>query len=268
MSSFTYNNLKNQSGAFSGIKLKLEKFFNGEFTAGLNTGANTGVVPDNVLISNYWLDNTQLCQFRLSGLNHSRRYRIGFIGSSSSNGWFKGNYTATYTVNGKTVYLNSWMNSTKIVYIHDLVPDVNGEMLLDFSTTQAAAYGFNAGIIIQEYTDKQGGSMLYMSNSVLEEENPIVTAENDLRVLTYPNPFTDLINIDFNNSSTGNKISAEVYDMYGRLVHRQNYNTIPAGRNTLRINSIHSGVRTGVFIVALKVNGKVVQTMKMLRNQK
>ncbi len=124
----TFDNLTNQSGAVSGLSMGLTKIFNGEFTAGVNTGNNSGVVPDKALASNYWLDNTQLSQFKLSGMNHSRKYRIGFFGSSSSTGWFKGNYTATYTINGRTVYLNSWMNSTKVVYIDDVTPDENGEV--------------------------------------------------------------------------------------------------------------------------------------------
>src|SRR5690606_19562796 len=97
-------------------------------------------------------DNTQLSTIRVSVLNHTRRYRFGFFGSSSPDGWYKGNYTATYTINGKTVYLNSWQNTTKIVYINDVAPDANGEIILDFSTTATALYGFNAGLIIHAYT--------------------------------------------------------------------------------------------------------------------
>src|SRR5699024_9734799 len=139
------------------MALRLDKFFNGEFNAGKNTGNNSGVVPDNVLRSAYWVDNSQLAQMRLSGLNTAKRYRIGFVGISSSNGWFKGNYTATYKVNNRTAYLNSWENSTKVVYLGDLVPQSGGILYLDFSTTANALYGFNSGIIIMVYTDAAGG---------------------------------------------------------------------------------------------------------------
>ncbi len=67
----------------------------------------------------------------------------------------QGNYTATYTINGRTVYLNSWMNSSKVVYIDNVAPDESGNVMLDFSTTDAAVYGFNGGIIISRIT---GGS--------------------------------------------------------------------------------------------------------------
>ena len=128
------------------MALTLEKEFNGEFTAGMNTGNNSGVVPDNVLQANYWLDKTQVSEFKVSGLNHSKRYRFGFIGSSSPVNWFKGNYTATYTVHDKTVYLNSWFNTTKIVYIGDVAPDADGKVLLDFSTTPECRVWIQLGI--------------------------------------------------------------------------------------------------------------------------
>ncbi|MBL7697186.1 MAG: fibronectin type III domain-containing protein [Chitinophagaceae bacterium] len=262
---FVIDNLVNQSGTNSGIKITCTKVFNGEFNAGANTGANTGIVPDAVLMSNFWLDNGQQSQVKLSGLNHTRKYRIGFTGSSSTPGWFKGNYTATYTINGRTVYLNSWLNTIKVVYISDITPDVNGEIFLDFSTTADAQWGFNAGIIIQEYSDANGGTTQYMSNSTIDSTTIIAApAQDDYKVKVYPNPFSDNINIDFTNPSATGKVSTEIYDLTGRLVYRQNYSSMPAGVNTIRINGIRSAGK-GVFIVALKIDGKIVRSVKMLR---
>lgn len=264
LSEFIIDNLYNQSGAVSGLSLMVTKVFNGEFTAGATTGNNSGVVPDKVLASNFWLDNTQQCQIKLSGFNHTKRYRIGFVGSSSTPGWFKGNYTATYTVNGKTVYLNSWMNTTKAVYIGDLSPDANGDIFLDFSTTAIAQWAFNAGVIIHEYTETGGGAALYMSNSILDTATAQVVAPRALKLKIYPNPFRDQLNLDFVNEVAGNKVTVDVHDLQGRLVMRQHYNELPAGNNTLRIRT-NFGAARGVFMISLKVNGKVVHTQKMLR---
>jgi fibronectin type 3 domain-containing protein len=267
LTEFIVDNLINQAGVNSGVKISCTKVFNGEFNAGANTGVNTGVVPDPVLMSDFWLDNGQVSQMKLTGLNHTRKYRIGFIGSSSTPGWFKGNYTASYTVNGKTVYLNSWMNTTKIVYISDIVADANGELLIDFSTTAAAQWGFNAGIIIMDYSDANGASTLYMSNSVIDSAiSKIAPVADDYKVKIYPNPFTDVMNIEFNNPSASSKLMAEVYDVSGRLVYKQTYSGIPAGRNTLRLNSIGLG-NNGVYIVALRMNGKIFKSVKVMRNK-
>ena len=47
---------------------------------------------------------------------------------------------------------------------------------------------------------------------------------------------------------------------------RQNYSSMPAGHNTLRLNGIRSNTN-GVYIVALRSMVKIVQTVKMLRNK-
>jgi hypothetical protein len=230
-------------------------------------------VPDRVLSSNYWLDNTQVSQFKVSGLNHSRRYRIGFIGSSSIVGWFKGNYTATYTINGRTVYLNSWMNSSKIVYIDNVQPDENGEIYLDFSTTEAAAYGFNAGVIIEDYTDPSQVTVVNAGNSVLgsvtAEENKDRSGEDRLReagsVKLYPNPFTDFVNMEFNNTSDDNNVSIELYDLSGRLNYKREFGRLPKGNNTVRLSAADAGLKTGIYIVTLTVNGKTLEASKVIK---
>jgi pimeloyl-ACP methyl ester carboxylesterase len=266
LQTFTKSNLKNQSNTSTTIDLVLTKFFNGEFNAGRRTGNNSGIVPDNVLQSDYWLDNTQLSQFRLEGLSTSRRYRIGFFGSSSAMGWFKGNYTATYTVKGRTVYLNSWENTTKIVYIGDIAPESNGTLLLDFSTTANALYGFNGGIVIMEYSDASGGTV---QNSTLDEQagTTVTPVTPDYNVKVYPNPFNDLVNLEFNNDAAGNRVSADVYDLTGRLVYRRDFNGLAPGRNILVLNGIEQTKNTSVCFVTLKVNGQLVQTVKLLRNK-
>ena len=262
--SFTKSSLKNQSGTSTSMSLKLVKYFNGEFTAGRTTGNNSGVVPDNVLKSDYWLDNSQISEFTLSGLNTSRKYRIGFFGSSSANGWFKDNYTAKYSVNGRDVYLNSWENTTKVVYIGNLVPQSGGVLALNFSTTAEAAYGFNGGIIIQEYTDAAGG---VITNSVLDTTgmSNMASTVTGYNMHVYPNPFMDVVSLDFFNQSAGDKISPELYDMTGRLVVRQEFNKLPVGNNTLRLTGIEVNRATSLCLVALRVNGTIVQTVKVVR---
>ena len=166
------------------------------------------------------------------------------------------------------------MNSSKMVYIDNIVPDVNGEMILDFSTTDAAAYGFNGGVIIEDYTDAQASGIA--SNSVLDSAvlSTGVRNEENLRagrsaatsvVKMYPNPFNDYINLDFNNSSANNKVSIEVYDLSGRLSYRRMVGKLPEGGNTLRLGAAEAGMNTGVYIVTLSVNGKSIQANKIVR---
>ncbi len=262
-----------QSGNNTGITLAIEKTFNGEFNAGKITGNNSGIAPDNVLQANFWLDNTQLSTVRVSGLNHSKRYRIGFFGSSSANGWYKGNYTATYTIGDRTVYLNSWENSTKIVYISDVVPDENGEVLATFSTTEIASYGFNAGMVIMAYNDEEGGVVVNAAPPppqapMVQQAREAQNRRADITTRTYPNPFNEQVNIDFFNQSASDQVSVEIFDMGGRMVMRKQYGQLPPGFNALRVNTAASIQAPGLYMINLTVNGKTVQSSKMVKTTK
>ena len=257
---FTKTALRNQSGTATSIGITLVQPFNGEFNAGKNTGNNSGIVPDNVLMSNYWLDNTQISSFRITGLNTSRKYRFGFVGSSSSNGWFKGDYTAKYTIGDRSVYLNSWENSTKIVYIGNVKPDGSGNVLINFSTTADGDWGFNAGLIIHEYSDATGGVVM---NSALDSSS--VLLEELYRIKMYPNPFRDVINADINNNSSANRITADIYDMNGRLAMRQEFDYLSAGYNTIAVRTSGTTMPVGMYVMSIRVNGKIVSTRQLYK---
>lgn len=267
-----FEGMKDQSGNNTGISVAIEKIFNGEFNAGKITGNNSGIAPDNVLQANFWLDNTQLSTMRVAGLNHSKKYRFGFIGSSSANGWYKGNYTATYSIGDRTVYLNSWENSTKIVYIGDVAPDENGEVEISFSTTDIANYGFNAGLVIMAYDDEEGGVVV---NAAPPVQAPIVQQAReagDQKLNTasraYPNPFIDQVNIDFYNNNASNVISVEIYDLSGRQVMRKQIGQLPPGYNGIRVNTAGSINGAGLYMVNLSINGKAVQSTKLVKTNK
>jgi fibronectin type 3 domain-containing protein/poly(3-hydroxybutyrate) depolymerase len=270
---FVFSNLPNQANQPTGMTLSIEKTMNGDNNFGVITGNNSGIAPDVVLQSNYWIDNTQLAQMKLTGLNQAKRYRIGFLGSMSTNGWTAGNYTCTYTINGRTVYLNSWMNSSKIVYIGDVQADSNGELLLDFSTTQEAAYGFNAGLVIQSYDDVPGGGTILNRSrnnpAILAATAGMETARTTTSAVTggrvYPNPFIDQINLDFNNTAADNHVSVDVYDLSGKLVFRKAFGKLAAGYHTLRVATGNANLPTGIYLVTLNVNGKPVQVNKMIK---
>lgn len=265
---FRIDNLINQLKEKTELSIALEEVFNGEFNAGHTTGNNTGVVPDNVLQANYWLDRTQVSTMKITGLNHNKKYSLGFIGSSGPAGWYKGDYTATYTVNGRTVYLNSWENTSKVVYMHDMKPDENGEFYIRFSTTEQAAYAFNAGIILQEYTRVDGSSSGVISQAPQDNDSSIVETPLLNSVRMYPNPFRDQVVIEYEQENASDKVRAEVYDLSGKVVLARDYNSMPAGRNQIRLSGFSWSGQTAFYYIAIKVNGKVVSVNKMMRVNK
>ncbi len=269
----SFPGMKDQSGNNTGISLSIEKIFNGEFNAGRVTGNNSGIAPDAVLQANFWLDNTQLSTMRVTGLNHSKKYRFGFIGSSSAVGWYKGNYTATYTIGNRTVYLNSWENSTKIVYIESVVPDENGEVLISFSTTEIANYGFNAGLVLMAYDDDEATVVVNGGEAPLSA--PMVAAAREetekkveMETKVYPNPFIDQLSVDFINTADAGNVSVEIVDLSGRSVMQRNYGPMPKGFNSIRIATGSSLNTAGLYTINLRVDGKTVKSAKLVKTNK
>jgi hypothetical protein len=165
------------------------------------------------------------------------------------------------------------MNSSKIVYIDDLVPDENGDLLLDFSTTQAAAYGFNGGIIVEDYSGPASAIAFLSDSSVLESTAFEGSTElaNSRRIelpqgiKVYPNPFAEVVSIEFENESDNDRISVEVYDLTGRMMHRKIVGQLPKGANVVRLTSGEANLSSGIYIVTLSLNGRVKQASKMIR---
>ncbi|HYJ37729.1 MAG TPA: T9SS type A sorting domain-containing protein [Chitinophagaceae bacterium] len=278
----SFQNFFSDQNLSTGIGLTITKEFNGQFDAGMQTFASGGIFPDNVMRSNYWTDQSQQAQFKISGLNQGKRYRFGFFGSTGP-AWFDGNYTATYSIGNRTVYLNSHRNDSKVVYIGDVVPDVNGEVLLNVSTTNLADNGFTAALVINCYDDAVGGVVpnriittgsgvssgtdqppgQTLSNASRTAAQPIVGKIN-----AYPNPFTDLVNIEFYNNAAGNRVMIDLYDMSGRLVYRRSPGHLPVGHNRLNLNVQNNGLTPGVYLLKLNVNGQTLSSTKLIKNRK
>jgi hypothetical protein len=322
-------------------------------------------VPDDVLESCYWLDKDQLGQIKLTGLNHAKRYRIGFIGSIGPPIWtLHQNYIAAYTVNDKTVYLNSWQNTSKIVYLNDLSPDDDGSLMLNVTSSPEGTYTFTSALVLQEYTYKDepvdttsnpidsipnppvdtipdippvdtipgdggnpidsipgdggnpidsipgggenpidsipgdggnpidsipGGGENPIDSIPGGGENPIdsipgggdnpgdsipeippptdTTANPDQNnnLIAYPNPFTNVVRLQFNNKQATDKISVEIRDTYGRLIYRENYGTRSPGNTVLEINATSANLRTGIYIATLRINDKLTRSVKIVK---
>ena len=274
-----FPNMLSDANVNTGITLEITKHFNGQFNAGMQTFGSGGIFPNNVMASNYWLDTKQVGQWKITNLNLSKRYRFGFFGSTGP-GWFDGDFTNKYTIGNRTVYLNAHKNDSKVVYIGDVVPDANGEVLIDMSTTDNAAFGFTAALLIESYNDAVGGIVPNGINHTEgtgytdvpgDKKNNVANNANSKPVITrisaYPNPFINNLSIDFYNNAAGNQVSVDIYDLTGRLVYRRNAGNGPVGPNTLRLNIENSGFTSGLYVVKLNINGQTVNTAKLVKSR-
>ena len=140
-----YDNLTNDQGNSTGIDMTVMTDFSGENPFGMNTGNNSGVFPDNVIRSTWWLDANVTSQLKISGLSQSMKYSFVFFGSRDGGG----DRTTVYTVNGTSVSLNCSFNISQTVQIDNITPDENGEVLIDISLGATATFGYIGALVIQ-----------------------------------------------------------------------------------------------------------------------
>ena len=84
-------------------------------------------------------------------------------------------------------------------------------------------------------------------------------------IKAYPNPFKNEIQLLFNNESATGRISIDIHDTYGRLIYRQDYGQRAVGNNIIVINGFSSNLRIGMYLLSLKVDGKRVKTVKLIK---
>ncbi|MBC7904927.1 MAG: fibronectin type III domain-containing protein [Gemmatimonadaceae bacterium] len=263
--------LLNDNGLNSGAQLDFDKPFTSSNAFGVNTGTNSGIFPDNVIASNYSLNSNETAVVKLSGLDHTKRYRIGFSGSAGA----YGDFTTTYTIGNRKVYLNAYNNSTKAMYIGNVLPDIDGEVLVTVSTAAGAVAAATNAIIIYAYTDSisnfdplmpDGGAL---NNSITAEETKVGgnEAQNGTVEISraYPNPFSDWLNVEFINTVNNGHIALEIFDVNGRKVMVQEIGASPAGRMVIKLNMSARTLNPGVYMARLNVNGLPSKVVKLIK---
>ena len=166
------------------------------------------------------------------------------------------------------------------MYIGDLLANDNSELEINISTTQPSANAYSSGLIIEAYDDVNGGAVLNSPNpnpngqdkdvvaEVVPDEIALLTERaNQVAVNAYPNPFVDIVNLDFTNASSANTVGVDVYDVYGRLVLSRSYGKLSVGPQTLRINTKDGNLSTGVYLVTLTINGKPAAVTKLVKTK-
>ena len=177
-----FSNLRNDLGNNSGLSMTIVQNFSGDNPSGMNTGNNSGIFPDNVLRSSWWVDAGVTSILKISNLNKTWTYSFVFTGSRNGGG----DRTSIYTINGKSVSLNASFNTQNTVQIDDIKPDENGEVFLTVSLSQYAMFAYLNALVIHGYKPGEEGSIEEVVNPALQ-----ANAGQDID-LTLPNNSTQL----------------------------------------------------------------------------
>ena len=139
----TLSNLRDITGATTGVGLTLVNNWTYSNNNGMVTGNNSGVFPDNVLKTCYINFTSTPTQLRLTGLSPSKKYSVvifaGYIwtpAQQSANGSIIGNYT----IGSQTVTLDAANNTSKTVRINSVSPDASGNIVVSIVRASGSSY--------------------------------------------------------------------------------------------------------------------------------
>ncbi|MGB2087057.1 MAG: T9SS type A sorting domain-containing protein [Psychroflexus salarius] len=119
------------------------------------------------------------------------------------------------------------------------------DQLVNLTNNETTSYSFNIDESIPESASETRLELVF-------EPVPLNTTNfNDADVIVYPNPVTELINIDIPQIA-GQKLTLELVDMAGRLIYKE---TLTAQTNTISTKAVQN-LKTGVYNVNIQFNNK------------
>jgi hypothetical protein len=148
-----YSNLKNDSGANSGINVTLQTAPGGSYNAGPQSPTNTGFVPNEVLKEYLWFgifNAPSTVTLKVSGLSTTNRYRFKFVASSAfREQQITNNGTTIFTIGGKSASVAVDNNLTNFGVISDVITNGAGEVTIVASKGANTPAGYINGLVIE-----------------------------------------------------------------------------------------------------------------------
>jgi large repetitive protein len=266
-----WNNFFDANGNITNTGQVQTGTWGGEFAGGMQTGNNSGVVPDAVMIASYGLFPGTTGAVQLTGLDLNMTYDLTFFGSAN----LGGDNNATYTANGLIAELNATENETGEVTIYNVSPDVNGNINITCTPSDAQSqFGLMNAVILQAHSlapsghvpGVPGGTAVITQAQTRTAETLVSADSAQAKTLSaYPNPFHTQFTLQVPVETMSEKVMVTVFDVSGKALYQKEFDNLTEGNNYLLIAPA-AATNNGVYFVrVLYSDKKTVKVMKMLR---
>ncbi len=257
-----FNNLKDDNGVSTSISLTMIDNFTGANNLGVVTGSNSGKYPDVVNKWFYYSEKNETARIKLSGLNQTMAYDFEFFGS-----WYNpfANGNTSYTINGAKVLLDPANNTTKTVFLSNIIPDGNGEIFIDIFMQPEAQYAFINALIVKAHAKlpTNGNAMLVKNNTLNVLD---LDGSSGGKVTVYPNPFYDHIDLKLDNiNQDSKKLKLQLTDINGRVLKVKDY-ALNGGylKNfTLPVDDLD--LKSGIYLLHVIIDGNKGDMIKIIK---
>ncbi|MFZ1312738.1 MAG: fibronectin type III domain-containing protein, partial [Chitinophagaceae bacterium] len=289
-----YANLKNNMNNPTGINLTvIGNAFNGVNPLGMNTGNNSGVYPDNVIRSTWWLDANSIARLKIDGLSLANAYNFTFFASRDGGGSTP-DRTCVYSIGNKTVSLNAANNINNTVQISNIIPDEDGSVMIEIKAGGASPFAYIGALVIDSYvagiiSESSGSSSLITIMQKGSENVPVVPnsnlkpGENTLKltkmnvqkpvsssldniITAFPNPFISDFVLKISLEEEVDKVQLMVLDATGKVVHTRELKKLLRGENMFRIELGNGILAEGLYFVQIiGLSRERPRTIKLLK---
>ena len=253
-----FGNFKNEQGGGTGMALEFEESLTGANDWGISTGNNSGIYPDKVMKSFFFMETFEEAELVMKGLDQSMRYNFVFFNSIEMNF----SVTTDFTIGGQTVVAEATGNTSANEIIRGVAPDENGEVSISITSGQNWSI-FNAMVVeaypneggINARTTTSGKPVVY--NKEVYQLSPLdELSANEINV--YPNPFRDVLQIAISDTES-QRIEVTLTDLLGRTVYTEQREGLNA---TLDLSDI--SIKSGAYLlkVSTQAGTKVFRMLK------
>ncbi|WKN42320.1 PA14 domain-containing protein [Tunicatimonas pelagia] len=249
-------NMSTDDNRATTVDIDFTSSWNGVNLAGMTTGNNSGVFPDNVMKSAYVISTSNTYTFKIKELNASLKYKLIFFGSRNGGG----DRTTIYKAGGKSVSLNASYN-TETVEIDGLSPSSAKEILVEVRKSSTSSYGYLNAMVIVGYNPNQSRLEDSTSKGVVEQTISDEFIADNSEIQVYPNPVDKQLFVSLPQTDGQSSY---------RLTLLSNTDVVTSwevgevSSSIIELNTQRLGLRSGVYYLRIASEQGLVKTVKVL----
>jgi chitodextrinase/predicted esterase len=231
--------------------------FSGDNPFGMTTGNNSGVVPDNVMSSTYWLDPGKVAELRFFNMDLTQNYTFKFF--ASRNG--PGNRVSVYQIGEQVAKLNASYNTSNLAEIKNVFPDSNGEVWVKITSDEGALFSYIGGLIIESSNDADNVRKRKADDDPREDAE---VSSEDILVSVHPNPVgkTEILKVRV-SGLTNDAVETTLYSAKGEKLVSKNFGIIGTD-GAMELNLSEVLLQEGMYLLKVHTKKGTVVTQKIL----
>ena len=247
---------KNESGDETGIWLRFEKSLTGSNDWGMTTGNNSGIYPDKVLKSFFFMESTETAEVFVAGLDQSMKYNFVFFNSID----IGFSVTTNFSIGSAAVVPEGQNNINTVAKIINVTPDENNEVKIDISSSSNWSI-WNA-MVIEAYPSEEP-SAARRTPIDLPSDHKLVKFGSELTgVKIYPNPFSDKLILNIDQENAINRIS--IIDLSGQTVYSKVISESFGSQGLVEFN-LGDKLKSGFYLLQVSFEGNNTKTYKIIK---